>query len=479
MSAAMEKRAARDERAEAPRLFGTDGIRMVVGREMTPVFVAEVASALGTYLQGSGEVLVARDFRTSSEAMARIVQGSLLMHGISIRDMGAMPTPCLQYNIRALHATMGVTVTASHNPTEFNGIKFTGPEGVEIPRDAEQHIERAVQDRLFVPGTWDRVGTLTLDTEGIRRYQTSILHHVDAPVIRRARLPVVLDPGNGTSAVTSPELLRELGCRLTTLNANPDGYFPGRPSEPTEENLGALRKAVVAFGAALGVAHDGDSDRVAFVDEKGQFLPGDVTLALLAKARLMEQPGGTVVTSVTSSSVVEEVVQAEGGRLEVTRSGSLPVATGILQHHANFGGEENGGYYWPEHQVARDGPMSSAKMIELLVRTGRPLSELVAELPTVRLAKTKTPLPKILKDRVLARARVTLEQEADRLLTLDGLKAYYPGGWLLLRPSGTEPICRVYAEATDQDRAQALMDHGRRLILEAVDELSTELTGLG
>jgi len=452
------------ETDDPPRLFGTDGIRMVVGRELTPSFVTEVAAAVGTYLEGSGEVLIARDFRTSSEAMARILGGTLLLEGVDVCELGSMPTPCLQYNIRALGAQMGLTVTASHNPTEFNGIKVTGPEGMEIPRDVEQIVERAIAHRAFLPSSWERVGRLRADGRGIDRYLDSIESRIDAAATRAAGLPVVLDPGNGTSAVTSPRLLREIGTRLITLNSNPDGHFPGRPSEPTEENLWALSRAVQAFSASLGVAHDGDSDRVAFVDEQGTYVPGDVTLALFAQMQLREHPGGTVVTSVTSSTLVDDVVRAEGGRLEITRSGSLPVARRICDTHAIFGGEENGGYYWPTHQIARDGPMSSAKMVELLTRTGRPLSELVAELPRYHVAKTKVPLPAAFKAAVVERVRDDLEREADRLVTLDGVKAFYPDGWLLVRPSGTEPLCRIYGEARTREPAQARMQHGVELV---------------
>lgn len=460
------------ETEEAPRLFGTDGIRMVVGQELTPGFVSDVAAALATYLEGSGEVLVARDFRTSSEAIARVFSGTLMMHGVSVREMGQMPTPCLQFNIGALHATMGVTVTASHNPTEFNGIKFTGPQGIELPRDVERLIEASVYHRQFATPSWEHIGRGRVDGEGVDRYLNSIRRHVAEEVIRRAQPLVVLDPGNGTSAVTSPTLLRELGCRVVTLNANPDGYFPGRPSEPTEDHLWALRKAVVDFGAAVGIAHDGDSDRAAFVDNTGRYLPGDVSLALFAKHRLLERPGERVVTSVTSSTLVEDVVRSAGGQLTITRSGSLAVARGIIESHATFGGEENGGYYWPEHQVARDGPMSSAKLVELLARTGRPLSELVDELPKYHLSKTKVPLPRPAKEWVVAQSRDELRGEAQRLVTIDGVKAFYPQGWLLVRPSGTEPICRVYAEGSTAEAAKTLMERGAAMVNRLVAEHS-------
>ena len=461
---------------EVPRLFGTDGIRLVVGREMTPTFVSEVGAALAAYLEGQGTVLMARDFRTSSEAMSRILAGTLLMHGLDVRDLGVMPTPCLQFNVKDVGATMGITITASHNPTEFNGIKFTGPQGLELPRSAEEIIERALHYHRYPVGRWDHVGNYRADPDGIDRYVRSILAHTDVEAVRAMAPTVVLDCGNGTSLMTSPALLRELGCKVITLNANPDGHFTGRPSEPNEENLAQLRGAVAEFGALLGVAHDGDSDRVAFVDERGRYVPGEVALAVFARARLGEHPGGTVVTSVTSSSAVADVVRELGGRLLETKSGSLPVATGVLESGAVFAGEENGGCYWPEHQVARDGPMSSAKMLELLAHEVRPLSELIERVPRYYLAKTKVPLAKgalaarPIKLRVVRESARRLEGRAQRLLTIDGVKAFFEDGWLLIRPSGTEPICRVFAESRTRHRAEALQKMGVALVEEIVAE---------
>jgi len=457
-----------------PRLFGTDGIRMIVGREFTPPFVAEVGSALGGYLKGTGTVVIGRDFRTSSEAMSRILAGSLLMHGVSVRDLGVMPTPCVQFNVKALNANIGLTVTASHNPTEFNGIKFTGPEGMELHREEERSMEGTLHTRRFPLGSWDRVGSFREDPDGIDRYLTSIMAHTDVPAIQRWAPTVVLDCGNGTSLTTSPTLMRSLGAGTITLNANPDGYFSGRPSEPSEENLGALKKAVVSLGANLGVAHDGDSDRVAFIDEKGRYIPGEVALAVFAKARLLEKPHATIVTSITSSSAVADVVRGMGGKFVVTRSGSLPVATGVIENSGNFAGEENGGYYWPEHQVARDGPMSSAKMLELIAHQNRPLSELVDEIPTYFLIKAKVPLARqtaaarAIKERVVHEAELHLAQEADRLLTIDGVKAFFSDGWLLILPSGTEPICRVFAESANERRAQELLERGVAIVRDCV-----------
>jgi phosphomannomutase/phosphoglucomutase len=393
------------------------------------------------------------------------------MNGVDTIEMGVMPTPCLQFNIKALHAKMGVTVTASHNPNEYNGIKFTGAEGLEISREEEKFIEEAVHFRRFPEITWNRMGSIREDTAGIARYQDSIRKNADFNLIRKVGLKVVLDPGNGTSAASSPLLLREATGSLITLNSNPDGYFPGRPSEPTEANLAQLRKAVPDFQADLGIAHDGDSDRIAFIDERGRYVPGEVALALFAKYVLKHHPGGTVATSVTSSNCVEDVVREMGGKIVITRSGSLPVAIGVREHHAVFGGEENGHFYWPEHQNAPDGPMSSLKILEVLANEHRPLSALVEELPKYSVMKTKTELPPGLRAPVVERVLEALKPDATRLVTMDGVKAYWEDGWLLVRPSGTEPICRVFAESRSAPRAQELMERGVGLVQQFVKEL--------
>ena len=446
------------------RLFGTDGIRGVVGVDYTPSFVADVGSSLAAYLGGTGTVLIGWDFRTTSPGIARILAGSLMMNGLDVIEGGPMPTPCLQFNVKALETRAGLMVTASHNPTEFNGIKFSGPDGLELPREAEEFLEKAISERQFASVPWHRAGSIHSDSNSIERYLRSIRTHVDAAAIRKARPRVVLDCGNGTSALVSPRLLRELGCDLITLNANPDGHFPGHPSEPTEENLGDLQRAVVQTGAQLGVAHDGDSDRIAFVDETGHYIPGEEALAIFARYALSGSPGATIVTAVTSTSCVDDVVTAEGGRLIVTRSGSLPVARAITDEKARFGGEENGGYYWPEHQIARDGPMSSVKMLELLALSGSKLSELAATLPRYYVIKTKIPLPNDLKAGVVSDVKEALGRRARRLVTVDGVKAYYEDGWLLVRPSGTEPICRIFAESRRSERARQLVDEGIRLV---------------
>ena len=229
---------------------------------------------------------------------------------------------------------------------------------------------------------------------------------------------------------------------------------------------------MVAVGADLGIAHDGDSDRIAFVDETGRYIPGEETLGLFAREVLRRKGGGTVVTSVTSTRCVEEAVRVRAGTLVITRSGSLPVARAVLDERAVFGGEENGGYYWPEHQDARDGPMSSAMMLDLIAETGKSLATLLSDLPKFHVVKRNVPLPAPVKAAVLDKVRATLGAEAERLVTLDGVKAFYADGWILVRPSGTEPICRVYAESRDAARAKEMCERAVGLVGAFVTEFS-------
>jgi phosphomannomutase / phosphoglucomutase len=458
------------EMRERPRqrLFGTDGIRGVVGDLYTPGFVADITSAYGTILGPPGTVLIGQDFRTTSWGISHILAGTLQMLGFDVVEMGPMPTPCFQYNVRRFDAKGGLMVTASHNPPEYNGIKFTGPRGLEISPEMEAKIAASYAARKFNQPNWKTAGTIRSEATGIDRYLASIHAHTDADAVRRARPAVVLDPGNGTSAVTSPRLLREMGCHLTTMNANPDGWFPGRLSEPSEENLAQLEMAVPKLGAALGIAHDGDADRVAFVDERGHYISGDVSLALFAKYALRRHPRATIVTSITTSSVVKDVVTEAGGKLVVTKSGSLPVALGIEATGAVFGGEENGHCYWPEHQNAPDGPMSSAMMLELLAHEGRPLSELVKEIPVYHLRKAKVPVPAELNATVLKIAAESLGAGADSIDTTDGVKAYFPGGWVLIRPSGTESLMRIFVEAKSAATADSFAERGLVLVREVL-----------
>jgi len=449
-----------------PRLFGTNGVRGVVNRELTPDLVLRLSASAGHLL--GGEIAVGRDGRTSSDMLARAAISGLLAVGCRVHDMGLLPTPTLQYAVKNLGLDGGIMITASHNPPEFNGVKVIMGDGVEAPREVEERIEE-----LYFKGgpplkPWGEVGSIEgFNPIGI--YIDGVLSHVDVEAIRKRRFRVVVDPGNGVAALTAPELSRRLGCEVYTINADIDGAFPGRGSEPRPDNLGGLSRLVKAVDADLGVAFDGDGDRAIFVDERGIVHWGDRSFALVARDYLKRHPGETIATPVSSSKVIEEVAREAGGRVLWTRVGSIVVSRAMLDRGINLGGEENGGIFYGPHQPVRDGGMALALILDILAREGRTLSELLGELPRYVQRKERIPCPNELKRRVLEALRGRVE--AERIETIDGVKLWFSdGSWILIRPSGTEPIYRIYAEAETENRLNEMVEGHRRLLEELIEE---------
>ena len=279
---------------------------------------------------------------------------------------------------------------------------------------------------------------------------------------------VVLDCANGASCFTSPYLLERLGAKVITLNCQPDGRFPGHESEPKPENLRDLVSMVKATGADLGIAHDGDADRAIFVDDRGRFLYGDKTLALVAR-EVVKEKRGIVVTPVSSSLSLEEVVKEQGSEVLYTEVGAPIVARKMIEVNAIFGGEENGGLIFPEHQYCRDGAMALAKVLEILARSGKRLSELVDSLPEYKQMKLSVRCENSKKMKVLDALKSELKGE--NVNTLDGVKIMGEDWWVLIRPSGTEPIYRIYAEARDEDKLKEKVEKYRKMLERIIERV--------
>jgi len=447
------------------RLFGTNGIRGVVGKDMTPDLAVRVGKAIGTFL-GRGVVALARDTRTSGPMLARAIASGMMSVGCDLVDLGVVPTPAAQYYVAKIGGLKGgVVVTASHNPREYNGIKAIDARGMEMRREDEEAVEAIYFEERFASAAWSDVGTIRSDDGANPRYLKGILSRLDVEAIRARKLRVVVDPGNGAGALTTPYLLRTLGCTVLSLNAQPDGAFPGRPPEPIAQHLGDLLRVVRESRADLGVAHDGDADRAIFVDETGGFVYGDKSLALLARDAVRGR-GGVVVTPVSTGNLLDDVVLKEGAKVHRTRVGAPIVARTMFEAGATFGGEENGGVIFPDHQFCRDGAMAVGKMLELLARSGTTLSALLADLPAYSLSKASVEVPTDRRDAVLA--SILKLASGRRIETVDGVKVHEPDGWVLVRPSGTESIFRIYAEAKTQVRAEALAKEGVDLVRKAL-----------
>lgn len=452
------------------RLFGTDGIRGVVNEWLNPQFALEIGLAIGTYLGNKGKSGLAVDTRTSNIVLKNAMLSGLLATGIQVVDFGIIPTPALQFGVSKLKLDFGVVITASHNPPEFNGIKCIASDGTELARSDEEKIERLYFQKSYKMVAWDRLGRVS-EHDITREYIDAVKSLVDVHVIREANLKVVLDCANGTACYTSPKLLEELGCRVIPLNVQPRG-MPSHPSEPTAENLQELMTSVKESAADLGIAHDGDADRVIFVDEKGDYIPGEISLALCARELVKENKGGLVVTAVSSSACLEDVVKAEGGEVEYTKVGSPVIARVMREKGAVFGGEENGGLIFPKFQYCRDGAIGAAKVLELVAKTRLPISKLISTIPRYFMYKTKIHCSEEKKEEVLKKYAEEKSKQNLKLLTIDGVKIFLSSGWVLVRPSGTEPIYRIFAEAKEPAIARELAEKEKALIKELIEALA-------
>lgn len=438
------------------RLFGTNGIRGVVNKELTPEVTVKAGSAIGTFF-GNRNLIVGFDARTSSPMFAKSVTAGLNATGCNVLLAGMAPTPALQYAVKNHRTDGAVIITASHNPPEYNGIKVIWKDGIELSREQEVKIENVFFDEKIRYTEWNKIG-ITRDLQGVvDEYVKAIKRHVNVPSIAEKHYHVVVDAANSVGALAAPRLLRELGCRVTTINANIDGTFPGRLPEPRPENLKELALTVKASGADFGVAYDGDADRSVFVDERGEIHSGDETFALVEKYFLRDSKGEKVVTPVSSSTLVKDIADAFGGELIWTKVGSVTVAQTMKKLKAKLGGEENGGIFYGPHQPVRDGAMSTALILDIMAKTGQKLSKLIEALPKYYIEKDKIECPEEYKQKVLERL---VEQTKNlNTSTIDGVKVWFEDkSAILVRPSGTEPIYRLYGEAKTGKKALQLVN---------------------
>ncbi len=437
------------------RLFGTNGIRGLVNKELTPELAISIGSAIGTYFR-CGDLLVGYDARTSSPMLAKAIISGLNAAGCDVLFAGMAPTPALQYAVKSHKFDGGVIVTASHNPPEYNGIKVVWNDGIEIAREKEIEIENIFFNHKIRFAKWDKIGGVQNLTGIIEEYVEAIKGHVDITKIASKHYHVVVDAANSVAALVVPKLLRELGCRVTTINANIDGTFPARPPEPRPENLRDLASTVKAVSADLGVAFDGDADRSIFVDEKGEIHWGDKTFALIEKHFLMRNPGEKIVSPISSSTLVKDIADAYGGEIVWTKVGSVIVSHTMKKLNAKLGGEENGGIFYGPHQPVRDGAMATALILSTMTETSEKLSSLLAELPKYFIEKGKVECPENLKEKILE--KLVEQTKGLNTNTIDGVKIWFEDkSSILVRPSGTEPLYRLYAEAKTREKALRLV----------------------
>jgi len=445
------------------RLFGTNGVRGVVGEDMTPELVLGIGAALGSMRKG--RIAVGRDTRTSGPALVSALSAGIMATGSDVVDLGVLPTPALQYLVRG-GFTAGAMVTASHNPPEYNGVKVIDTDGTEMGDSEVIQLEDRLFARRFELAPWNRVGRQVSAPDRIEEYLSAVAGRF--PPGAGEGLTVVVDPGSGAGSRTTPEILTRMGCRVHTLNAREDGTFPNRAPEPSAEGLVPLSQMVKATRAALGMAHDGDADRTVFIDEKGRFLEENREFALIARS-LCQERKGVIVAPVSTSRIVEDVSSELGSSVDYTAVGSIYVARRMLDLIAGgtpvvMGGEGNGGLIYPGHQFCRDGAMTAAKMVSLVALSDKPLSEMADSLPRYHMIKEKI---RIGNARALVADLVGRYSPEKPDLT-DGIRLNRDESWALVRASGTEPLVRITVESRRRDQAEDLLGE----ILDAIHAMA-------
>jgi phosphoglucosamine mutase len=420
-------------------IFGSSGVRGVVNQEMTPELAASIGMAVG---MGAKCAVLGMDSRTSGPMMEAAVASGLMSAGCEVYSVGLVTTPTLAEAARCM--SCGVMITASHNPPEYTGIKLWNPDGMGFGVKQSSKIEKLVQSRKIKLATWDKVGSRHVLPDVVDRHAYRILSGVG-----KSKLKVVVDCANGPASTITPMVLQKMGCKVITINSNPDGFFPGRPPEPVEENLTDLKNAVVSMKADLGIAHDGDADRMVAVDDKGAFLGGDQLLALFARRFGRKR----IVVTVDASMAIDDLVDAKVIR---TRVGDVFVSEEVKKAKADFGGEPSGTWIFPDQTYCPDGILAAARLVEIASK--KKLSELrkrIPVYPTLRGAVKFDPKKKPQVTKALSKAMKAIKCE--ELLTLDGYRLQFKDGWVLARLSGTEPKIRLVAEARDSKRAEELM----------------------
>ena len=435
------------------KLFGTNGVRGVFSEDFSLEFVNDLTMSLATYFK-KGKILVGYDGRHSSPIVAKIVSSALNYSGLDCYMAGLVPTPCLEYATKKLGYDGGLMITASHNPPQYNGIKPVASDGVEISREDERKIDQIFDEKNWLKPetfgkTFEEINTVSTYIDGI----TSL---IDTDSIMVKKFKICLDLGNGAQSVTARKLCEELRCEVFTINENIDGDFPGRGSEPTPQNLDELSKLVSETKSDFGIAFDGDGDRSIFCDENGKILTGDSSALLLSDYLLQQYPNSEVVTCLNSGNIIETIVKKNNSKVVRTKVGSVEVSRRMVDDNALVGYEENGGFMFGKHNHVRDGAMTLALMLDLLSKSEFNLSQNIKNLPPTFTTKTKIECS-LEQSKVVISAFLKEFPNSD---TSDGIKIQVDeNNWVMIRPSGTESIIRIYGESNSQQNLDSLISN--------------------
>jgi phosphoglucosamine mutase len=456
------------------KYFGSSGVRGVVGEFITTDLAMKLGLGLATQLGEGSSVLIGRDTRTSGEMLESALVSGLLSGGCNAELIGIFPTPGVAYLTDALNIDAGIMITASHNPPPYNGFKFFSKNGIAFLPEMEQKLEEILISNSFKYSNWERIGTKK------RIYSTSPYFSLLSSISFKKKWRVVLDPGCGAASVVAPLVFRNVGCDVVSINAQVDGHFPARQSEPTPENLNVLMHMVSSSDANIGIAYDGDADRMVAIDEQGNFVSSDKLLALFARFSLTQKENQKrekiVALPINTSDATDEHIRESGGKVIRTKVGDVYISQALIKHNGIFGGEPIGAWIHPQYHLCPDGILSSLLLLKYLDEMDSPLSVLIKQVPERIKLRLKIECDNEQKSRVMEHVKKNLPDEFDTtvdILHLDGIRIDLKNGWILIRPSGTEPFVRVTAEAKEQTNAKNILEIGKKVVEEALTIIKT------
>ncbi len=433
------------------KFFGTNGIRGKLP-QMSPEFIMKMALSYGTWIKSRGynEVYVGRDTRVTGEMVESALVSGLLWSGCKPILLGVIPSPGVEY-ISALDKKPHIIITCSHNPPEWIGLKFGDEKGIPLSKERGEEIEKIYENEEWKTVNWNEIPSILYNEHKINDY----FNLLEKSGNDLEGLKVVIDCGNGASCGIVPRLFKELNANVITLNAEENGLFPGRNSEPSEFNLSELISKVKEHKADVGVAYDGDCDRLSLVDERGNFVDGNKVFAIGVKIAMKEKKGD-VVTTIATSNLIKEIVEKENRKLKYVVVGTPYICEEMYKGGYSTGGEEVGGIIWPLIHPGKDGILSSVKILSYLKKNNLKLSEMVEQLPKYYVVKSKIEMGEE-RFNLVENMKIKFKNDP-RATTIDGLRIDFENGWCLLRASGTENYLRIFSESKCEKEAEKLIE---------------------
>ncbi len=447
--------------------FGTSGIRGRIPDELSPDIAWQIGLSVATVFNKQ-PILLCHDNRTSSPLLTNAVASGLMAGGSNVLYGGEVITPAVSFYTRHQKLTGAVLITGSHIPAHMSGIEVLEYDGAPVPRNIEKKIEHL---NLSEPKTvnWMNHGHMQILTDVGQFWVSKVLEQVDVNIIRQRKFRVLIDAANGTAIPWLLDLVKQLDCTIVELNTEPNPLFPGRSPNLRVKLLDEAVQRVLESKADIGIATDGDADRAFFIDDQGRALMGDVSGTLLAQIELSRHGGGTIVTPINTSNLVEEIVGQFKARVVYSRVGPPAMVAAVKKHNAIFAFEESGKIIYPRLNYLSDSGLATVHLLEHLAKHNLTLSEIIDSFPKFYQQKRAIACQNELKDAVTTHALNSAKQQFPQaqVITKDGIKVVFNDGWLLLRPSGTEPVFRCFAEASKKHRAQELL----RLGLDWIDDI--------